>query len=332
MKILLVGTFLPGRMELSYERAFRQLGCEVKRFDTSEVKWILNNFWEPVINKRIWRDLNNLKPDLVLVIKGYCLWPKTIKKIRELKRCLVFCFNSDNPFNLISRGASNKNILSSIPYYDCYFTFSRRFIEFIRRQGAERVEYLPFGFDPDLHYPVSLTDIEKQKYGNDIVFVGNWDEEREYWLKFLKNFDLGIWGENYWRRRCKDKDLRLKWRRKAMYGEDMSRVLNSSKISLNILRVQNKGSHNMRTFEAPACGAFVLAERSDEAREFFEEDKEAVYFSTPEELRDKARYYLEHDEERRKIARAGYQRCMTSDYSYLDRTKKILKVYEELSG
>ena len=117
-----------------------------------------------------------------------------------------------------------------------------------------------------------------------------------------------------------------------MYGEDMSKVLNSSKISLNILRKQNKSSHNMRTFEAPACGAFVLAEKSDEQLEFFEEDKEAVYFSSPKELREKVVYYLKHEEERKNIAQAGYQRCFKSGYSYLDRAKKILNVYEKLSG
>jgi hypothetical protein len=58
-------------------------------------------------------------------------------------------------------------------------------------------------------------------------------------------------------------------------GREMSAVLFSARVSLNILRLQGKGSHTMRTFEAPASGAFVLAERSEEQLEFFEEDREA---------------------------------------------------------
>lgn len=330
-KILLMGSFLPEGLELSYEKAFRELSCEVRRFELNFVSRFLIPYYEYIMNKKIFDSLNTFNPDLILVMKGHSLWPRTIRKIKELKRgSLIFCFNSDNPFNLVYFGASNRNILKSIPYYDCYFIWARSLVSKLKNTGINKVDYLPFGFDPDLHYPINPVSREKTLYYNDLVFIGNWDKEREGWLKHLKDFDLGIWGGDYWRWRCRDKDLRRLWRKKAIYGEEMSKVLNSSKISLNILRLQNKGSINMRTFELPACKVFVLAERSLEAKEFFQEDKEAVYFSTPEELRDKAKYYLRHEEERNKIAQAGYRRCVTSGYSYLERAKKILEVYKEM--
>lgn len=331
MKILLVGRFLPERLDLSYQRAFRKLGCEVICFDMGDVNKFLRFCWEAIVNKKIRHVLDTFKPDLLLVMKGIYLWPRTLKEIEEVKKQLIFCFNTDNPFNLSSYVISNNNILDSIPYYDCYFTWSKLLIEPLLKIGAKKVEYLPFGFDSNLHHPIDVSCDEKKLYGNDIVFVGNWDKEREYWLKKLEDFDLGIWGRHYWNTRCKDKKLRRAWHRKAMYGRDMSKVLNASRISLNILRIQNKGSHNMRTFELPACGAFVLAERTQEAKEFFEEGKEAVYFSNPKELKEKAGYYLSHEQERKNISQAGYQRCLNSGYSYLDRAKRILKVYEELS-
>jgi spore maturation protein CgeB len=95
--------------------------------------------------------------------------------------------------------------------------------------------------------------------------------------------------------------------------------------------VQNKNNYNMRTFEIPSSKGFMLAQRSDESREYFSEDKEAVYFSSPEELKDKAAYYLAHDDARLKIAAAGYNRCITSDYSYLSRVRRLLEVSEENS-
>jgi spore maturation protein CgeB len=345
MKILLVGTFLKGYLDASYERHLKACGCNVFRLDTAAIikdsTWqffskhsfsrrLFKRKWEELINKKLMKDFQDINPDLIIVFKGYYLWPSTIKKISAAKKSLTFCFNGDDPFNLASSGASNNNILNTIPYYDCYLIWTRSLIEPLLKAGAKRAEYLPFGFDPLLYSPLELSSQEKQKYNSDIVFIGNWDDERERWLKGLKDFDLAIWGEGYWGKRCQDKELRLKWQRRAMYEQDMLRVLAGAKISLNILRKQNKGNYNMRTFEAPACGAFVLAERSHEAVEFFADNKEAAYFSTPEELKEKARYYLNHEDERLWIAKAGYERCICSGYSYFERAKKILSIYDDL--
>lgn len=345
MRILLVGTFLRGYLDVSYERYLKACGCNVFRLDTAAIikdsalqffskhsfsRCLLRSYWEHLINKRLMKDFQSINPDLIFVFKGYYLWPETIASISGAKKSLIFCFNGDDPFNLDSAGASNRNILDSIPYYDCYFIWTKSLVSSLIRSGAKRVEYLPFGFDALLHFPIQLSDEEKQIYNNALVFIGNWDEERENWLSEVKDFDLAIWGEEYWLKRCRDRKLRLKWQRKALYEQDMSKALAGAKISLNILRKQNKWSHNMRTFEAPACGAFALAERTPEAGEFFAEDKEAVYFSTPEELKDKIRYYLKQDQARKRIAQAGYSRCISSGYTYLDRAKQILAVYEKM--
>src|SRR5829696_8072533 len=81
-----------------------------------------------------------------------------------------------------------------------------------------------------------------------------------------------------------------------------------------------------RTFEIPACGAFMLAERTDEHLRLFEEGKEAAYFGSNEELLEKVRYYLDHEDERRRIASAGRKRCLDSGYSHHERLKYMLSV------
>ena len=58
----------------------------------------------------------------------------------------------------------------------------------------------------------------------------------------------------------------------------------------------------------------------------FEEGKEAVFFSSNEELLEKCRYYLSHDDERIAIAEAGHKRCEASGYSNLMGIKKMLDV------
>ena len=88
----------------------------------------------------------------------------------------------------------------------------------------------------------------------------------------------------------------------------------------------------MRTFEIPACGGFMLHERSAEALGFFEEGKEAEFFGSEGELKDKIGFYLKNETLRMNIAKAGYQRCLKSGYLYTDRARQILKIYDELRG
>ena len=56
----------------------------------------------------------------------------------------------------------------------------------------------------------------------------------------------------------------------------------------------------------------------------FEEDKEAVYFSSNEELLEKCLYYLKNEDIRKKIAEAGRERCVSFGYSNENMVKRVL--------
>jgi len=215
-------------------------------------------------------------------------------------------------------------------FYDCYFTYSRKLIPKLYKLKAKRVEHLPFAWDPELHPPININSDDIQKYKSDIAFIGNWSPEREKWLESIADMDLAIWGTYLWERVRKGSPLLSKWRRKALIGEKFAKVSRSAKIMLNILNLQNKGSHNMRTFEVPGCGGFLLTERSEEQCEFFEEGKEIACFSTPKELREKIEYYLNHEEERRKMAKTAHEKV--KNHTYLHRARRILQVYQELKS
>lgn len=339
MKILIVSSSAEGGLGQSYLRAFSDFGAEAEIFDEEKFyresgffnpnRYFHRLFWRFLalpLQKEIIKKVVAAKPDLIFVIKGWLIKPETILEIKKiLLRTLVFNFNPDNPFNTWHHGISNSWIRNSIPLYDAYLIWGKFLIEPLQKAGAKRVEYLAFGYDPKLHYPAVVTEKEKSFYGSDVAFVGSWDEEREKWLTGILDYDLKIWG-NAWQKA--DKKLQEKWQRKEMTGEEFSKVCNASKIILNFIRKQNGSAHNMRTFETPACGGFVLATGTEEQKEFFAEGKEAEYFGTPEELRQKISFYLKNEESRKKIAEAGREKLLGAGYSYRDRAKRILELFD----
>lgn len=65
----------------------------------------------------------------------------------------------------------------------------------------------------------------------------------------------------------------------------------------------------LREFEAPMSGAFYLTEYLEEIGLHYEIGREVVCFRSRRELVDLARYYLRHEDERVRIARAGHERA-----------------------
>jgi len=81
---------------------------------------------------------------------------------------------------------------------------------------------------------------------------------------------------------------------------------------------------HLREFEAPMCGAVHLANRFAELREYFEEDKEMLFYGLEEELLDKVRYYLKpaRDSLRDEIRQRARRRA-ESDHTWTKRFEKI---------
>ena len=237
MKILLTGSKVDYELTMSYQRAFKENNWEVIIFPEAELyneklRFTKNRylrgifhrlFWKlfcKSINKKFIETVKEEKPALVLVLKGWFFNPKTFFNLgKKMPQTILFNFNPDNPFNTWHHGNSNSWIRKSIPLYDGYFIWGKFLIEPLKKAGAKVVEYLPFGYDLKLHYPVEVSESEKKIYGSDIAFIGSWDKEREQWLNKLlitndlMTDDLKIWG-NSWEKA--NKKLRQKWQGRAV--------------------------------------------------------------------------------------------------------------------
>ena len=107
--------------------------------------------------------------------------------------------------------------------------------------------------------------------------------------------------------------------------EDSLKVYYSSRINLNITLRSIESGIPLRIFDIMSVGGFVLSNWQPEIPELFEEGKEIVTFKTPEEMMDKADYYLHHEEERQRIALNGYRKVKEC-HTFEHRMDKIVSV------
>ena len=173
----------------------------------------------------------------------------------------------------------------------------------------EKIHYLPWAAEATCYKPFPV--LEKW----DWCFIGSISNEFRLNLldRFCREWPVGERGY-------------LGWLNNQVKGwnvlEDAAKKYCYSKLIINEAM---KDDLNMRVFEALACGRFLLTEDVPDLHRHFVDGKHLVTFKTIDEAVDKARYYLEHDDERNAIAEAGYQEFLAG-HTYMHRAKEILKV------
>lgn len=324
MRVVILGEDAPGGLMGSYARGFSELGAEVKTYCLARAHdavlpvirtRALRRAAAPVLlaafNERVLRDLEGAEADVVLVLKGHRLAAATVDALRERTDAPVVNFFPDDPFsdersNRLAYGAS---VLAA---YDACFTFARHLLPEYERAGARAAHYLPFARDPRLHAPIATSATP----AFDVVFVGNLDADRVRYLEALAaDHRVAVFGERTSAVVPRRSALSRATFGPAAYGAALAHVLARGAISLNVMRPQNARSHNMRSFESPACGAFTLSQRTDELLELVSEGEEVVCFASVDELRDAVRRWLHDDAGRARVASAGYERVRTDTYA-----------------
>jgi glycosyltransferase involved in cell wall biosynthesis len=155
----------------------------------------------------------------------------------------------------------------------------------------------------------------------------------EQLLTQSSNLNIAIWGHESWGAR--GELLARAYRGFPVFGLEYAKAIQLSKINLGLLYEGNTDCTEpdvitARSFEIPAAGGFMLHERTQVAEEYFEDGKECIFFDDLDDMIDKIRYYLDHDQERQAIALAGRKRCLESGYSTDVRSEVIIAKYHEL--
>lgn len=227
---------------------------------------------------------------------------------------------TDDPWNPAHRA---QWFLDALPYYEGIFSPRRANIDELCHAGCRRVEFLPFGYDPELFYAEEgRTTDEVHHYTSDVVFLGGADKDRAAYMTALLDagLNVGLYG-SYWGRFPRTKAIT----RGQADVRTVRLALTHAKVALCLVRRANRDGNCMRTFEVPAIGTCMLAEKTGEHREIFGEEGSAVlYFRTISEMVEKAGWLLNHDEERRRLASCAHQLIINGHHTYADRLKTML--------
>ncbi len=280
------------------------------------------------INRQILDLANTRHPDVLWLEKGLQVRPGTLRRVKKIHpSCVIIGYCPDD---MAARHNQSGQFLRGLPWYDVYFTTKSYGVEELKALGCPRVHFVGNAFDPNTHRPMALTAERKKLIGAPVGFVGTFEADRARSMQFLalQGIDVRVYGNGWNSFHPATPNLRIEGR--AVYGDEYAEVLCACDINLCFLRRINRDRQTQRSAEIPACGAFMLAERTDEHLELFKEGEEAEFFGSDEELLSKVRYYLDHPEERKRIAAAGRERCLRSGYSYHDRLRWMLKMGVEL--
>ena len=341
-----------------YAQAMNKLGCRAKAIipscQTLQKKWAEENgldvsdFELPHLARRhsFLRAISAKFPKIYLFLKGLAdkqTWGQQIllAQIKEFKPDVLLFFDPHyfTPAFLkearLHAGKIAGELSSPIMMPDAYlkrydFLFSSlpHYVERFKKMGIGSA-YLPYVFEPEISKKIGN---KKRKY--DCVFVGAISASSDKYPlleELAKKVNINFWG-HLQRPIAKSSSMLAKYHGEA-WGKDMFRVLAQAKIVVNChtKRVgkyfESPYANNVRLYEATGMGAFLLTDAKENLRELFEPGKEVETYNSSEELLGKINYYLEHDKERERIARAGQKRTL-KDHTYSKRAERMLKALQ----
>lgn len=151
-------------------------------------------------------------------------------------------------------------------------------------------------------------------------------ERMEMCSRLTKEFDFALYTD------CDTSfDKNIFSRGHADYLTEMPLIFNYSKINIHMTIRSIPTGIALRVLDVLACGGFLLTNYQDEIAEYFVNGEELVIYSDLDDMCEKIKYYLEHDEERERIAKAG-QAKVRELFSYDNRISDIAMILRESDG
>jgi len=245
---------------------------------------------------------NAFNPDIVISIKGWI--PEKLKR----KNCIFIHLQCDDPDEFFNHEPHMKE-------FDYWFTNSKWSELFQHhKNGYKKVKTCAFAQDQKFFEKVPFNKL----FEHDVMFAGHHIPYRHSFLNGLAGLDVGVYGSG-WRESC------VGFTGKKLIDMNYFMALKSSKMCIDFsLSGSNYLNVKEKTFEITGVGSLLLCNQFSEMRLYYKYDKECVGFVNEKDLREKVDYYLEHEDEREEIAKAGRKRFL-KDHTWEKRLKYVFK-------
>ncbi len=332
MKLIYVGDLnkTPDR-DWGWIHAFSELGWEVTPF-SSAPKYspsILGrvmgrmHWGEParLVESGIIDLISEIKPDWVHFRLPVGFSQKTISQIIA-KKIIVTNYFNDDPFSPRALKFYHRRFKKAIPAYDANFVYREHNIKNYINYGARYVEYTGPTYDPSKHiYQPNQTG----DFISDVAFIGHW--ENDWRLQCLEalhlaGFSITLAGSLWDRAVIESKISHLAPVRPifgAAYGKTYADVM----AGLCFFSKINRDTWTERALEIVAVGGVLVCERTDEAQAHFIDGKEALMFSSVNELVHQIEIIKRDPQLRTNIQQAGYTRLLQGKNTLMDRAVRI---------
>ncbi|MBR5736423.1 MAG: glycosyltransferase [Bacteroidales bacterium] len=338
MRILVAGSFRYEIYTKAFYEAFRRLGHDVRKLDTeafvheggavADILEKVKHHWlvGPSIvaaDRALKKTVREFRPDLVFLYHCYFFTPAAIKAVS--RETTVFSYENDDPFERRSDKHNPSFYIAAARWCKMNYVFRRKNVEDFARLGIDNVKVLLPYYTETRNFPMACEkDIP-------LAFVGHGEDDgRDAMIKELLDAGLpfSLYGDEYsWSKSPLWPQLKSCYHGPAN-GDVYNAVLNRVKVALVFFSKKNNDTYTRRSFELPVTKTVMLSEYTADMDEFWPENECCVYFRNTEELVQKAKWLLEHDEEQKRIAGNAFNRLKVLGGSETDRVREVLADYD----
>jgi spore maturation protein CgeB len=263
------------------------------------------------------RQVHEFAPDVIYLQNLHVLSDEAMRALKDRAALVVGQIASEAPAD------------ERLRMFDLILTSFPHFVERFRELGVQS-EYFRIGFDERV-----LGRIGETTKQHDVVFAGALNRIRHRrgnstLARAARSLPLEFWGYDLrgwppW------STIRRRYNGEA-WGLDMYRLLAASRVVLNRhIAEAREYANNMRLYEATGVGSLLVTDAKSNLHELFAPDAEVVTYASADELVEKARHYLAHDDELRAVAAAGQARTLR-EHTYAVRMRELVPILEGRLG